>query len=62
MCAILQLLSAPSNPMTNCKLFKRSHVEASNVINVPECNKGPKYNKNLVLNVIKVLNVIWIWS
>ena len=29
------------------------HVEASNVINVPKCNKGPKCNKNLVLNVIK---------
>ena len=50
-------------------------VEASNVINLPKCNKGPKCNKNLVLNVkgpkcnthwvlnvIKVLNVIQDWS
>ena len=29
-------------------------VEASNVINVPKCNKGPKCNKNLVLNVIQI--------
>ena len=37
-------------------------VEASNVINVLKRNKGPKCNKNLVLNVIKVLNVINRWS
>ena len=29
-------------------------VEASDVINVPKCNKGPKCNKNLVLNVIRI--------
>ena len=33
-------------------------VEASNAINGPICNKGPKCNTRLVLNVIKVLNVI----
>ena len=27
-------------------------VEASNVINVPKCNKGSKYNMDWVLNVI----------
>ena len=29
-------------------------VEASNVINLPKCNKGPKCNKNLFLNVIRI--------
>ena len=44
------------------KNWQMRYVEASNVINVPKCKKGPKRNKNLVLNVIKVLNVIRIGS
>ena len=37
-------------------------VEASNVIKVLKCNKGSKCSKNLVLNVVKLLNVIQIGS
>ena len=33
----------------------KQSVEASNVINDPKCNKGPKCNNVLALNVIKGL-------
>ena len=33
-------------------------LEASNVINDPKCNKGPRCNNVLALHVIKVLSVI----
>ena len=44
--------------MCFCQMLgaRKGPVEASNVISVPKCNK------NLVLNVVKVLNVIQYWS
>ena len=51
---ISKLVTFADAVLTVERFFFAYCVEASNVINVPKCNKGPKCNKNLILNVIQI--------